>query len=90
MTSFAARRRSGIISRLRAGLMRPVGTQKVTAATTRPGGPTGTAMLHEAVLQLRGEAAGRQVDGAKVALAHLVGGGSIATVNLLGVEGVGT
>jgi hypothetical protein len=47
-------------------------------------------MLHEAVLQLRGEAEGRQVDNARVALAHLVGGGSIATVNLLGVEGVGS
>jgi acetyl-CoA acetyltransferase len=47
-------------------------------------------MLHEAVLQLRGEADGRQVDGARVALTHLVGGGSIATVNLLGLEGVGS
>ena len=47
-------------------------------------------MLHEAVLQLRGEAKGRQVENARVALAHLVGGGSIATVNLLGVEGVGS
>ncbi len=44
-------------------------------------------MIHEAVLQLRGEADGRQVDSARVALAHLVGGGSVATVNLLGTEG---
>ena len=28
---------------------------------------------------------GRQVEGARVALAHLVGGGSVCTVNLLGV-----
>ena len=35
---------------------------------------------------MRGEAQGRQVEDARVALTHLVGGGSIATVNLLGVE----
>jgi hypothetical protein len=40
-------------------------------------------MVHEAVLQLRGEAAGRQVEGARTALAHLVGGGSVCTVNVL-------
>jgi acetyl-CoA acetyltransferase len=68
----------------------PFNTDGGLLARGHPGGPTGTAMLHEAVLQLRGEATGRQVDGAKVALAHLVGGGSIATVNLLGVEGVGS
>jgi len=48
--------------------------------------PQTVAQLHEAVLQLRGEAQDRQVEGARVALAHLVGGGSIATVNLLGVD----
>jgi acetyl-CoA acetyltransferase len=68
----------------------PFNTDGGLIARGHPGGPTGTAMLHEAVLQLRGEADGRQVDGARVALAHLVGGGSIATVNLLGVEGVGS
>ena len=68
----------------------PFNTDGGLLARGHPGGPTGTAMLHEAVLQLRGEATGRQADDAKVALAHLVGGGSIATVNLLGVEGVGT
>jgi len=68
----------------------PFNTDGGLTARGHPGGPTGTAMLHEAVLQLRGQAEGRQVDGARVALTHLVGGGSIATVNLLGVEGVGT
>ena len=41
-------------------------------------------MIHEAVLQLRGEAdrpPGRRR--ARCALAHLVGGGSVCTVNLL-------
>jgi hypothetical protein len=43
-------------------------------------------MVHEVVQQLRGEAGERQVDGARRALAHLVGGGSVCTVNLF--EGV--
>jgi acetyl-CoA acetyltransferase len=61
----------------------PFNTDGGLLARGHPGGPTGLAMIHEAVLQLRGEATGRQVDGARVALAHLVGGGSVATVNLL-------
>jgi acetyl-CoA acetyltransferase len=64
----------------------PFNTDGGLVARGHPGGPTGVAQLHEAVLQLRGEAEGRQVEGARVALAHLVGGGSIATVNLLGVD----
>ena len=39
-------------------------------------------MVHEVVQQLRGEAGDRQVDGARRALAHLVGGGSVCTVSL--------
>jgi hypothetical protein len=39
-------------------------------------------MVHEIVLQLRGEAGPRQVDGARRGLAHLVGGGSVCTVSL--------
>ncbi len=68
----------------------PFNTDGGLLARGHPGGPTGVAMLHEAVLQLRGAAEGRQVEDARVALAHLVGGGSIATVNLLGVERSGT
>jgi acetyl-CoA acetyltransferase len=64
----------------------PFNTDGGLLARGHPGGPTGVAMLHEAVLQLRGEAEGRQVEDPRVALTHLVGGGSIATVNLLGVE----
>jgi acetyl-CoA acetyltransferase len=64
----------------------PFNTDGGLLSRGHPGGPTGVAQLHEAVLQLRGEATGRQVEGARVALAHLVGGGSIATVNLLGVD----
>jgi acetyl-CoA acetyltransferase len=61
----------------------PFNTDGGLIARGHPGGPTGLAQIHESVLQLRGEASGRQVDGARVALAHLVGGGSICTVNLL-------
>jgi acetyl-CoA acetyltransferase len=61
----------------------PFNTDGGLTARGHPGGPTGLAMVHESVLQLRGEATGRQVDGARVALAHLVGGGSVCTVNLL-------
>lgn len=61
----------------------PFNTDGGLVARGHPGGPTGLAMVHEAVLQLRGEATGRQVEGARVALCHLVGGGSVATVNLL-------
>ena len=61
----------------------PFNTDGGLIARGHPGGPTGLAMIHESVLQLRGEADGRQVDGARVALAHLVGGGSVCTVNLL-------
>ena len=61
----------------------PFNTDGGLVARGHPGGPTGLAQVHESVLQLRGEADGRQVEGARLALAHLVGGGSICTVNLL-------
>ncbi|MGZ4693802.1 MAG: thiolase family protein [Acidimicrobiales bacterium] len=65
----------------------PFNTDGGLLARGHPGGPTGLAMIHEAVLQLRGQAEGRQVEGARVALAHLVGGGSVSTVNLLQADG---
>jgi len=61
----------------------PFGTSGGLVARGHPGGPTGLAQIHEITLQLRGEAGRRQVEGARVALAHLVGGGSVCTVNLL-------
>jgi acetyl-CoA acetyltransferase len=63
----------------------PFNTDGGLLARGHPGGPTGLAQVHEAVQQLRGEAVGRQVEGARVALAHLVGGGSVCTVTLLDV-----
>jgi acetyl-CoA acetyltransferase len=63
----------------------PFNTDGGLTARGHPGGPTGLAIIHECVQQLRGDADGRQVENARVALAHLVGGGSVCTVNLLGV-----
>ena len=60
----------------------PFNTDGGLIARGHPGGPTGLAMVHEIVLQLRGEAGARQVEGARHGLAHLVGGGSVCTVNL--------
>jgi acetyl-CoA acetyltransferase len=64
----------------------PFNTDGGLIARGHPGGPTGAAMVHEIVVQLRGHAGARQVDGARIGLAHCVGGGSICTVNLF--EGV--
>jgi acetyl-CoA acetyltransferase len=64
----------------------PFNTDGGLIARGHPGGPTGLAMVHEIVHQLRGEAGDRQVEGARTALAHLVGGGSVCTVSLF--EGV--
>jgi acetyl-CoA acetyltransferase len=64
----------------------PFNTDGGLIARGHPGGPTGLAQIHEVALQLRGEAAKRQVAGARVGLAHLVGGGSVCTVSLLARE----
>lgn len=61
----------------------PFNTDGGLVARGHPGGPTGLAQIHEIALQLRGEAGPRQVDGARVALAHLVGGGSVCDVEIL-------
>ena len=64
----------------------PFNTDGGLIARGHPGGPTGLAQIHEIVTQLRGEAGRRQVSGARVGLAHLVGGGSVCTVSLLARE----
>jgi acetyl-CoA acetyltransferase len=61
----------------------PFNTDGGLIARGHPGGPTGLAQIHELALQLRGEAGRRQVEDARVGLAHLVGGGSVCTVTLL-------
>jgi acetyl-CoA acetyltransferase len=64
----------------------PFNTDGGLIARGHPGGPTGLAQIFELVQQLRGEAGPRQVARARIGLAHLVGGGSVCTVNLLARE----
>ncbi len=61
----------------------PFNTDGGLVSRGHPGGPTGLAQIYEVAGQLRGEAGPRQVEGARVGLAHLVGGGSVCTVSLL-------
>ena len=67
----------------RLGGRTPFNTDGGLIARGHPGGPTGLAQVHEMALQLRGEAGPRQVEGARTALAQLVGGGSVCTVSIL-------
>ena len=48
-----------------------------------PLGATGVANIYELVTQLRGNAGARQVEGAKVGLAHVIGLGSACTIHIL-------
>ena len=50
-----------------------------------PLGATGVANIFEVVTHLRGRAGARQVEGAKVGMAHVIGLGSACTLNVLGV-----
>ena len=52
----------------------PVNVSGGLISKSHPLGATGVAQFCELVWQLRGEAEGRQVEGAKVALAHSQGG----------------
>jgi acetyl-CoA acetyltransferase len=61
----------------------PFSTDGGLIARGHPGGPTGLAQIWETTLQLRGEASGRQVDGARVGLCHMMGGGSVCAIHML-------
>lgn len=52
----------------------PVSTSGGLLTRGHPLGATGLAQLHEIVVQLRGEAGDRQVEGARVGLTHVAGG----------------
>jgi acetyl-CoA acetyltransferase len=65
----------------------PWNTDGGLIARGHPAGPTGLAQIHELVLQLRGAAGPRQVPRARHGLAHLVGGGSVCAIVILGREG---
>jgi acetyl-CoA acetyltransferase len=61
----------------------PFSTDGGLTARGHPGGPTGLAQVHETVLQLRGAAGPRQVDGARTGLCHMAGAGSVCVVHVL-------
>lgn len=48
-----------------------------------PGGPTGLAQIWDVTQQLRGESGVRQVEGAEIGLAHMMGAGSVCVVHIL-------
>lgn len=61
----------------------PFSTDGGLTARGHPGGPTGLAQIHETVLQLRGGAGNRQVEGARTGLCHMAGAGSVCVVHIL-------
>lgn len=61
----------------------PFSTDGGLTARGHPGGPTGLAQIHETVLQLRGHAGSRQVEGARTGLCHMAGAGSVCVVHIL-------
>jgi len=60
-----------------------VSTDGGLIARGHPGGPTGLAQIWETTLQLRGEAGKRQVEGARIGLCHMMGGGSVCVIHIL-------
>jgi acetyl-CoA C-acetyltransferase len=64
----------------------PVNTSGGLKACGHPVGATGIKQIYEVVMQLRGEADKRQIDGAKIGMTHNVGGtGATVAVHILGV-----
>jgi acetyl-CoA acyltransferase len=61
----------------------PVNVSGGLLSKGHPLGATGVANVFEIVTQLRGEAGKRQVEGAKVGLAHVIGLGSACTIQVL-------
>lgn len=61
----------------------PVNVSGGLLSKGHPLGATGVANIYEIVTQLRGAAGSRQVEGAKVGLAHVIGLGSACTIHVL-------
>ena len=61
----------------------PVNASGGLLSKGHPLGATGVANIVEIVWHLRGEAGARQVEGAKVGLAHVIGLGSACTINII-------
>jgi acetyl-CoA acyltransferase len=62
----------------------PVNVSGGLLSKGHPLGATGVANIYEVTQHLRGSAGARQVEGAQVGLAHVIGLGSACTINLLG------
>jgi acetyl-CoA acetyltransferase len=63
----------------------PVNVSGGLLSKGHPLGATGVANIFEVTQHLRGRAGDRQVEGAKVGMAHVIGLGSACTINILGV-----
>jgi acetyl-CoA acyltransferase len=63
----------------------PVNVSGGLLSKGHPLGATGVANIFEVTTHLRGRAGERQVDGARVGLAHVIGLGSACTINILAV-----
>jgi len=63
----------------------PVNVSGGLLSKGHPLGATGVANIFELTQHLRGRAGERQVEGAQVGLAHVIGLGSACTINILGV-----
>ncbi len=63
----------------------PVNVSGGLLSKGHPLGATGVANIFEVTQHLRGAAGARQVEGAKIGLAHVIGLGSACTINVLGV-----
>jgi acetyl-CoA acetyltransferase len=63
----------------------PVNVSGGLLSKGHPLGATGIANVFEVTTHLRGAAGSRQVEGARVGLAHVIGLGSACTINILGV-----
>jgi acetyl-CoA acetyltransferase len=63
----------------------PVNVSGGLLSKGHPLGATGIANVFEVTTHLRGAAGDRQVEGARVGLAHVIGLGSACTINILGV-----
>ncbi len=63
----------------------PVNVSGGLLSKGHPLGATGVANIYEVTQHLRGTAGARQVQGAKVGLAHVIGLGSACTINILAV-----
>jgi len=61
----------------------PFSTDGGLTARGHPGGPTGLAQIWDVTTQLRGEAGPRQVEGARVALAQMMGAGAVCVIHIL-------